>query len=368
MKTKRKRLFTPGPVPISKHILALGAEQPPYNRTPEFSDLTRDILVGLEHVFQTQGSVVLLTASGTAAMEAAVVNLLGCADKALIINGGTFGERWCRLCTIHSIPFEEIKLATGRDLDLLQLQETLSKGEFTVLLINAHETSTGHLYDIEAIGKIVRHHDLLFIVDAISTIGADPFFMDNWNVDVAILSSQKALALPPGLSFVGMGESALTRLASMNPKTLYLNLQNYLENQERGQSPYTPAIGLFVQLHERLKDIRRLGLANLCLEHKARALAFREAVRDLPFRTVPERPSNALTALACETVKAFELVTELREHYGIEATPSGGVLRDKIFRVSHMGDQNEADMRELVASLEEIVGPKAQTNQERKRR
>ncbi len=140
MQIKKKLLFTPGPVPIPSHILALGSEQPPYNRTPEFSEFTQEILEGLEHVFQTQGSVALLTASGTAAMEAAVLNLLGSSDKALVVNGGTFGERWCQLCVIHSIPFEEIKLEPGRDLDLLQLQKKLSKGGFTALLINAHET------------------------------------------------------------------------------------------------------------------------------------------------------------------------------------------------------------------------------------
>ncbi|MBL4574783.1 MAG: alanine--glyoxylate aminotransferase family protein [Opitutaceae bacterium] len=365
MKPRKKYLFTPGPVAIPKHILALGSEQPPYNRTPEFSDFTKEILEGLQYVFQTQGSVALLTASGTAAMEAAVLNLLDSSDKALVINGGTFGKRWCDLCTVHSIAFEEIELAPGCDLDLLQLKKTLSAGDFTALLINAHETSTGHLYDIESIGKIAKQYNLLFIVDAISTIGADPFFMDKWSVDVAILSSQKALALPPGLAFVALAQRALDRLAERKPKTLYLNLQNYLENQTRGQLPYTPAIGLLVQLHQRLYDIRSVGLENMCIDHENRAFAFREAVKNLPFRALPDRLSNALTALVCETIKAFELVGELREEYGIEAAPSGGGLKDTLFRVSHMGDQDEAEIKELIVGLENIVHSSKRTQQER---
>ena len=365
MITQKNLLFTPGPVPISPHILALGSEQPPYNRTPEFSEFTQEILKGLKHVFQTQGSVALLSASGTAAMEAAVLNLLGSSDKALVINGGTFGERWCQLCRIHSVPFEEITLEAGRDLDLLQLQEKLSKGGFTALLINAHETSTGHLYDIEAIGKVARNHDLLFVVDAISTIGADPFLMDDWEVDVAILSSQKAMALPPGLSFLALGKRALARLSRQAPKSLYLNLQSYLENQQRGQTPYTPAIGLLIQLHQRLEDIERIGLMNLCLDHKSRAISFRKALKNLPFQAMPDRPSNAVTALVCDTMNAFELVDTLRNEFHIEVAPSGGALKDKLFRVSHMGHQDDADMNKLVSGLKNIVRSKSELIQKK---
>ena len=358
MRITRHKLFTPGPVAIPAHILAQGSEQPPYNRTPDFSDFTREILVGLKYIFQTEGAVVVLTASGTAAMEAAVLNLFRSSDKALIINGGTFGERWCELCRVHSVAFEEIKLAAGCDVDLAQIEQILSNRSFTALLINAHETSTGHLYDIESIGKTAREHSLLFVVDAISAIGADTFLMDKWSVDVAILSSQKAMALPPGLSFVGMGARALARLDDVTPKTLYLNLSDYLTNQERGQLPYTPAIGLLVQLHQRLDDIRGVGLTALCQEHRSRALKFRKMLDGLPFRFLPERPSNALTALVCEAVNAFELVETLRENYGIEAAPNSGALRDTVFRISHMGAQNSADLEALIASLTEIVGAK----------
>ena len=122
---KINRIFTPGPVPIDEHILSIGAQQPPYNRTGEFSHVTHEILTGLKHLFQTDGEVALLTGSGTLAMEAAVLNFLTPYDKVLIVNGGTFGQRWCDLCKIHSIPFSEIKLGAGEDLDLDQLEKTI---------------------------------------------------------------------------------------------------------------------------------------------------------------------------------------------------------------------------------------------------
>ena len=289
---EKLRLFTPGPVSIEEHIRAIGENQPPYNRTEEFSEFTHELLDGLKYVFQTEGSVTLLTGSGTSAMEASVLNFLDARDKALVINGGTFGQRWCDLCDVHSISYDEIKVPLGADVDLSQLSDLLLDNQYTALLVNAHETSTGHLFDIQAIGRIARRHRVLFIVDAISTICADQFSMDDWYVDVAILSSHKALALPPGLSFVAMNERATARLVKGPPKSLYFNLNDYLANQQRGQLPYTPAIGLMVQLHQRLKDIRQETLPALVLRHEQRAESFRHAIKDLAFEVLPLRSSR----------------------------------------------------------------------------
>ncbi len=352
---KTKRLFTPGPVPIERHILAIGAQQPPYNRTPEFSAFTHDILRGLGNVFQTAGPVAVLTGSGTGAMEAAVLNFLNVTDKVLVINGGTFGQRWCDLCRIHSIFYQEHKLNAGEDVDTDQLTRMLKSGKFTALLINAHETSTGQLYDIAAIGQIARKFDLLYVVDAISTICADPFLMDEWLVDVAILSSQKALALPPGLSFVAMSERALAKLKTTAAKSLYFNLVDYLDNQERGQLPYTPAIGLLVQLHQRLLDIKALTLSGSIRQHKQRACYFRDFLAISGCGTLPSRQSNAVTTILCEKDDAFAIVQRLRQHYDIEAAPSGGALKHKIFRISHMGAQDTADADALISALREII-------------
>lgn len=351
---KLKSLFTPGPVPIENHIRAIGAEQPPYHRTEEFSQFTHEILNNLSYVFQTSGSVGVLTASGTAAMEVAVLNFLDTSDRALIINGGVFGQRWCDLCSIHSVPYEELKLNAGEDVDLGQLVKVLSDEKFTAILINAHETSTGQLYDIKAIGKIVQSFGLFYIVDAISTICADQFLMDEWCVDVTILSSQKALALPPGLSFVAMSNQALSQLKKANPKTLYFNLKDYLTNQERGQLPYTPAICLLQQLHQRLFDIKKITLSALILQHEKRASFFRESIMDLPFRILPSRQSNAMTALWCDNFSAFTIVQMLRD-YNIEVAPNGGKLKDKVFRISHMGSQCNSDIVELVHRLKDLI-------------
>lgn len=329
--------------------MALGAKQPPYNRTNEFSHATHEVLAGLKFVFQTRGQVALLTGSGTLAMEAAVLNFLTSSDRVVIVNGGTFGQRWCDICRIHGIPFREIKLESGADIDLDQLRKLCREEPFAAFLINAHETSTGQLYDVQAIGEVVRDFGLLYIVDAISTICADPFQMDDWDVDVAVLSSQKALALPPGLSFVAMGPRALARSREITPRTLYLNLQDYLTNQKRGQVPYTPAIALLLQLHQRLLDIQQHTLTKTITDHAQRASEFRGAIKGLPFSILPARQSNAMTALMCDDMDAARVVHHLQTQFAIEVAPSGGALKHKLIRISHMGVQSSTDT-ELMAS------------------
>lgn len=301
--------------------------------------------------------------SGTAAMDAAVLNCLDNTDKVIIMNGGAFGQRWCDLCDVHAVPYNEVKVPLGEDIDLNLLSDLLLKNQYTALLINAHETSTGHLYDIQSIGAITRQHDVLFVVDAISTICADPFFMDEWHVDVALLSSQKALALPPGLSFVAMNERAMDRLAMREPKSLYLNLSRYLNNQKRGQLPYTPAIGVMLQLHQRLLDIQNETIAVSVTKHHERAKFFRAAINGLAFSNAPFRPSSALTALICHDLDATELVHELASKHGIIVAPSGGHLKSKLVRISHMGAQKETDIEYLVAALSKGKSPQVSLSQ-----
>lgn len=348
------KVFVPGPVPIESHLLAIGNQQLPYNRTEAFSEITHEIQRGLLQLFQTDGSVALLTASGTAAMEAAVINFLDVSTKTLVVNGGTFGQRWSDLCAAHTIPFEELVVPPGTDINLTQLESILLEGRFSALLINAHETSTGNLYDIEAIGKIARSHGVLFVVDAISSICADAFAMDAWGVDICILSSQKALALPPGLSFVAMNRRTVALLEKRAPKGLYFNLKDYLANQRRGQSPYTPAIGLMLQLHQRLADIQSQTLPVLVAQHRQRAEHFRNAIQDLAFTVLPSRCSNAMTALVCEGMDAGEVAERLRDHYRIIVAPGAGALKSKTIRVAHMGAQKPTDVALLVEALAEI--------------
>ncbi|MCH2545914.1 MAG: aminotransferase class V-fold PLP-dependent enzyme, partial [Alphaproteobacteria bacterium] len=332
------RLFTPGPVNMSTRTLAIGALQLPYNRTEQFSQITFEIIKDLKYLFGTQGDVVIFSASGTGAMEAVIFNFLDQSDKVLIVNGGVFGQRWVDLCIQHKIPFEQIILDPGQPISLEALDYRLSSQGYSTLLINAHETSTGLIYDTKAIGKLTQKYGVFFVVDAISTICADIFMMDEWHVDVSLLSTQKALALPPGLSFLALNKKAKLRLETKTCQSYYFDIKVYLANQSRGQMPFTPVIGHFMMLQERLKDIKLHGIDFFVSRHSKLAEFFRKGLQGLPLSFLPNSPSNALTAISCpEDIDAFDLVKRLAAGFNCFVAPNGGDLKHRVFRVSHLG-------------------------------
>ena len=341
---------------MSTRTLAIGALQLPYNRTEQFSQITFEIIKDLKYLFGTQGDVVIFSASGTGAMEAVIFNFLDQSDKVLIVNGGVFGQRWVDLCIQHKIPFEQIILDPGQPISLEALDYRLSSQGYSTLLINAHETSTGLIYDTKAIGKLTQKYGVFFVVDAISTICADIFMMDEWHVDVSLLSTQKALALPPGLSFLALNKKAKLRLETKTCQSYYFDIKVYLANQSRGQMPFTPVIGHFMMLQERLKDIKLHGIDFFVSRHSKLAEFFRKGLQGLPLSFLPNSPSNALTAISCSTdVDAFDLVTRLAEDFNCFVAPNGGDLKHRVFRVSHLGEQNKTDIDFLINALKDIL-------------
>jgi aspartate aminotransferase-like enzyme len=300
--------------------------------------------------------VVIFAASGTGAMEAVFFNFLDQSDKVLIVNGGTFGQRWVDLCIQHEIPFEQINLVPGQPISLEDLDRTLSTQEYSTLLINAHETSTGMIYDTKAIGELTQKYGVFFVVDAISTICADIFMMDKWHVDVSLLSSQKALALPPGLSFLALNKKAKLKLETKTCQSYYFDIKVYLANQSRGQMPFTPVIGHFMMLQERLKDIKLHGIDFFVSRHSKLAEFFRKGLQGLPLSFLPNSPSNALTAISCpEDIDAFDLVKRLAAGFNCFVAPNGGDLKHRVFRVSHLGEQNKTDIDFLINALKDTL-------------
>ena len=340
-----------------EYTLELMSRQPPYNRTTEFSELTRQIIKGLKALIETSGSLVLLTSSGTGAMDAAITNLFNPGERVLVVNSGTFGSRWCEICQVHGILYDSITPPPGRAVDVLEIDRVLSQNTYSALLINAHETSTGVLHDTQAIGVIASKYDLLFVVDAIGTVLADPFSMDPWNVDVSIFSSQKGLALPPGLAFVALNDKAAKKMKSIAPRSFYFNLAAYIDSQERGQMPFTPAIGLFVALQDRLDRILAEGVSPVLKNTAYLANYFRNALSTLPFSLLPDRPSNAVTAIQCRNgFNARVLVRDLAERYHYYVTSNPGPLGESLFRVGHMGHQTTSNLDSLVEALDELCG------------
>ena len=350
-------LFTPGPVMMDTETCDEGGQQMVYHRTAEFSRriLRCEALLKEACGAAAADRVVMLTGSGTAAMEGAVLNLFSSGEKVLVVNGGDFGRRFAEIAALHGLAVEEAELAPGRPLTAEDLRPFESAG-FTGLLVNHHETSTGTLMDLALLAGFCRAHGLLFVVDAIGSFLADPLDMAWSGIDALILSSQKALALPPGMSFVVLSARAVARVGTFAPCSYYLDFGRYLGDIRRGQTPFTPAVGILRQLERRLGAVLEAGVARQVAGVRALAQDFRAKLRGLPFRVFSASPSNAVTALEpLGGVPPAHYVSRLAEEFGLFVCPNGGALRDRIFRVGHLGRLTPADNTRLVAALRALA-------------
>ena len=353
-KLTQTHIYTPGPVKMAVDTLHLGAIQTPYFRNQAFSEIVLESeAMLLQMANAPPGSrCVFLTASGTAAMEACVINLLDKKHPVGVVNGGTFGQRFKDICTLHQVPVQT--LLVDRDpLDDGKLLATLK--DVNALLINAHETSIGHCYDIGATGAWCRQHNALHIVDAISLFVTDPIDMQAANIDALIISSHKGLALPPGLSMVLLSPQALNRVRPSG--SFYLDFASHLDDGKRGQTPFTPAVSIILQLHQRLLKLSINGLTPEWQHTAELAAHFRRGVSALPLTFYSTCMPNAMTALQVGAGwSALQVVRALQEHHQCVVAPNGGALRDTVFRVAHMGALNYADMDRLIAALTDVMG------------
>lgn len=348
-----KRIYTPGPVKMSARTLALGQVQTPYFRNRPFSELVlacETWLLALANA-PAGSRVVFLTASGTAAMEAVVMQLLSPDAPVAVINGGTFGQRFVDLCRLHGLAVQDI----GVDRD------PLSDGHWQAqvqgaqaLLVNGHETSVGHVYDLEATGQFCAKQDMLHVVDAISLFVTDRVDMQAQQIDALILSSHKGLALPPGLAMVVLAPRALARVRPAGVS--YLDFAAHLRDGARGQTPFTPAVSVFVQLYDRLQGLMAQGKAQVWQETARLAAHFRQGLEGLPMHPYARCMPNAMTAVqVAPHLSALELVQRLEQEHGCVVAPNGGALAEQVFRVSHMGDMQVEDLAFLLQAIRAVV-------------
>ncbi|MBN2782219.1 MAG: alanine--glyoxylate aminotransferase family protein [Campylobacterales bacterium] len=351
----KQYIFTPGPVPMSKEVLAIGAKQVPYFRNEFFSNVMlecKKLLLKLSNA--PKGSeVIFLTSSGTGAMEATVRNLLDASSKPIIINGGGFGHRFVEICDKNDITNHPVKLDKDEKIDFKKLS-LLDADSF---IINAHETTIGRLYDLKKTGKFCKKNDLLHIVDAISAFVCDDINMKKQNIDALIISSNKGLALPPALGMVILSPKALEHLK--DTKELYFNFKDYISNIQRGQTPFTPAISVILQLHYRLKELKKIPKKQMYADVKELADYFRDSIKKLPLKPFVDEMPNGMTALTTTDGKsAYKIVEDFEKKYNIILTPSGGELKDKLIRISHMGAMDKKYIDVLIDALHDYYGVK----------
>lgn len=349
------RLFTVGPVMMFPDTLEVSGRQIPYFRTDEFSEMMLESERLMKKLLNApNGSkVAFLTASGTGAMESVVGCCFTPSDRVLIVMGGGFGRRFGEICDVHSIPHDDLILNWDEPLTHAILDEYVDR-DYAALLVNIDETSTGQLYDYKMLSDFCKENGMLLVVDAISSFLADPLEMSDC-IDVVIVSSQKALSLEPGVSIVVMSSRMRSRMDIVDSHMYYLDLKRHFENQVRGQTPFTPAVGTMICLNDMLRTIDRDGIETKVARTAYLASYFREKARSIGLM-IPDYPlSNAVTPILFDG-NAYDVYKTLRQDYDITVTPSGGDLRNSILRVGHIGNLTESDYDELINAIRKVMG------------
>ena len=349
--------FTVGPVMCSDEICKAGGEQVPYFRTPEFSKIMlENAKIILKYSNAPNGSkAVFMTNSSTGSMEAVVINCFTESDKVLVIDGGSFGHRFVELCQIHEIPYDVVNLNPGQKLTKERLYTYDGQG-YTGLLVNIDETSTGVLYDSEMLGEFCKRNGMFYVCDCVSSFLADPFDMTHCGANVMITGSQKVLACPPGVSIIVLDPKAVERVINSKVKSMYFNLADALRDMERGQTPFTPAVGILLQINIRLKEIEKAGGANAEITRiAAQAEDFRKKIKELPFVFVSESPANGVTPLHPIDADAYRIFEILKDEYDIWVCPNGGDMKSSVFRVGHIGHLSHKDNSILVNALKDLL-------------
>ena len=325
-----------------------------HHRTPQFSKIFTEVREGLKILFGTVCDVLVLAASGTGAMEAAVTNLFSPGEKVLVINGGKFGERWLRICRSFGLQVVEIKVEWGKAVKIETIEENLhDHPDIQGVLIQASETSTTALHPIRDIAKITRTGPLL-LVDGITAVGVLPMAMDEWGIDVLVTGSQKALMVPPGLGFISLSDRAWARTEKAKLPRFYFDLALERMSQAKGTTAFTPAISLIFGLRAALKIILEEGPDRVYARHERLARATRAAATALGLGLLaPENPSPAVTGIFVpENMDADQLLDYLRDRMGIIFAEGQDQLRGKIIRIAHVGYMGAFDVIVAVSALE----------------
>jgi aspartate aminotransferase-like enzyme len=350
------RLLTPGPVAVPERVRLAMAQTLLHHRAPAFIPVLEEVRANLKRVFQTEQDVLVLVSSGTGAMEAAVTNTLSPGDRAVVVRGGKFGERWAEICVAHGIEVDCVDVEWGRAVEPSAVRAAFTRSpDARALLVQACETSTGVYHPIRELAEITRADPgRLILVDGISGVGVHDLPMDTWGLDVVVSGSQKSWLLPPGLSFVALSERALAAVQSASCPRYYFDLRKELAAQANIQTAWTAAVSLIVGLREALEMILEEGLHEVFARHEALARATRAAMQALGLRLVAlDAPSFACTAVHLpDGVDGDRFVKHLRDAYNMTITGGQGRLDGRIFRIGHMGDVDGFDMISAVAAVE----------------
>jgi aspartate aminotransferase-like enzyme len=362
---RKTRLFTPGPTPLLPAAQFAMAAADIHHRTPEFRAIYTRVLAQLKEFVGTKNDVIVLSSSGTGAMEASVSNLTSPGDRVLVLSAGKFGERWTALAKAFGCAVDVVTAPYGQTFSIDAVKSAL-KLETRAVFMQATETSTGVRHCVPAVAKLLKdqNSEALLVVDAITGLGTSHLDMDGWGVDVLIGGSQKAVMIPPGLSYLAVSDKAWDRMeASYNPR-YYFDLRKERKNAKNGESAYTPAVALIAALGAALDYIAAQadgdlveGRKKLIENAETIAAMTRAACQAMSLKLfAPDAPSAAATAiLAPEGYTSTQFVKALKSRFAAIMTDGQGEMKGQIFRIAHLGYFDYLDTIALIGALEQVA-------------
>jgi aspartate aminotransferase-like enzyme len=358
---QKRFLITPGPTPVPPEVLSALAEPVVHHRAPRFTEILKQVVAGLKYVYQTENDIIVLAASGTGAMESAVVNVVDSGDHVLVGSMGNFGERWNKLTATWGAKVTALDYEWGTKVVPADIERALAADPaIKAVYVQFSETSTGVVNDIEAIGEIVAKTPALLVVDAISGLGATDLRTDDWHVDICVAGSQKALMVPPGLAYVAVSAKAWAVVEQCATPRFYYDYVTARKKMtgDSAQTPYTPAVSLMVAQNVAIDLIKEEGLQNVFERHRVLSRAAKEGVKALGLELFgPEDPeANSVTAVKVpEGVDGNKIGKIARDKWGVWLAGGQGRLKGKIFRFGHCGYFGHSDIIVGLTTVEMVL-------------
>ncbi len=353
----KSRLLSPGPAPIPDFVKEAITQPVIHHRTSEFETFYGDLLEDFKYLFQTEQYVCSMIGSGTYGVEAAIYSLFREGEEVLVLNIGKFGERWIDYGQLCGLNVYELKKEWGHTIAIPETIEALDKIKVPKGIIITHsETSTGVCLDLEEIAFAIRQQypELLILVDAITSVGALPFYMDDWKIDCAVVAAQKALMNPAGTAAFALSEMAKNKLQATHPAD-FRNLHNYLHWAEQKNYPYTPPVSLLYGLKAATAHIRTKTLPTVWNEVHQASQFFKEEIQKLGGKLLAQQPSDSLTAFYIDEVDMTFLLKQLEEIYRLKLSGGQSMLKGKIARISHMGLADQQAAAVCITAISEIL-------------
>lgn len=347
-------LLSPGPTPIPNEVALAMSETMIHHRTPQFNKVFEEARAGLKKLFGTSNDVLMLASSGTGAMEAAVANLFSPRDKVLVVNGGKFGERWLNIANAFGLDPVEMKVEWGQAVKVEEVAKQIkAHADLKAVMIQASETSTTVFHPVREIAKLTKNGPL-FLVDGVTAVGVVPIPVDEWDIDVLVTGSQKAMMLPPGLGFISLSERAWKKTKEARLPRFYFDLNLERKNQQKGSGAFTPAVSLIFGVRASLNMMQREGFDRVYARHARMSRATRAAATALGLKLLaPDSPSPAATGIYLpDGIDADRVLDYLRDHMNITLAEGQDQLKGKVIRIAHVGYMGAFDVITAIAALE----------------